>query len=452
MTKKDLLDGYVTYLTKNTSYTSRYIGDLKFSLENVPYDFLERILLNWTVRKSGVYEDSCNGSIYEECDKYTNLVCTYYHRKKHHRYYRVNHSSGRIKKSAGPAIDDYLDTVLSFLNNGELYYSLTIVNIITVLVERAVIHLNHMTVSTIKPTDPRYLRLSRTALLLFKEYLEMDKRFVQNAINPLATVSLYADITKDLFYRIDGAKALAREIGVDKFIQYAIDQCYFFEPDIVVGRAIKLAGDLTSGIVVDARSSENGAIQHPDPTGQMTFYDNSFTPPLSYPIDINNDNNSPVRDLIKNNNGYSVSEGAKSQFQNYRISHVWGRAFDPRFFTNLWNVVLVPAWANDLLDKPNPVEGSLESKLKSTIQRICEVLYFGGIKNWSSINIPQPSVINGGNDVVRPKSMANDVAPKINKENATKSKNAPKNPYLINIIKGKGSKTLGDIVKYPVYI
>ena len=125
---------------------------------------------------------------------------------------------------------------------------------------------------------------------------------------------------------------------------------------------------------------------------------------------------------------------AKTIFaQNYKISHLWGRAFDPRFFTNLWNVVLVPAWANDLLDKPNPIEGSLESRFKSSLMKICEVLYFGEFdsSNWASLKMEQPSIINDGIDIVRPMN---------------------KKEYLINVILNKGTESVGNIKKHPVFI
>lgn len=463
--------------------------------------------MNWDVRVNpsnpGLLEDSCDRINYVECDEQTQRVRTYYHYWRHHEFYRINHRSGVLPKNKNPKIDNFINTILEFINNGELLYALTVVDIVSVLVDRAIIHNSFIKATPCRvKTDWIYLRGSKNALSLFKEYLELDKRFVQNVINPSGTVSLYADITKELFYKIDGAKALAREIGVDNFIQYAIDQCYFFEPKIVNDRMNDICDCVKSILYLYARKSTSFFMnttvyninshgkygQIGDGLNYATFksHVNSenlsrivlglkeiivnsdtkhrlFTDPdptyniTNYPIILDTDGNQELRSIINvDYTGYTISSGKDSIFQNYRLSHIWGRAYDPRFFTNLWNVVLVPAWANDLLDKPNPVEGSLESKLKSTIQRICEVLYFGGIKNWSSINIPQPSVINGGNDVVRPKSMANGVALKniINKENATNNKNAPKNPlpYLINIIEDKGNKTLGDIVKYAVYI
>ena len=95
--------------------------------------------------------------------------------------------------------------------------------------------------------------------------------------------------------------------------------------------------------------------------------------------------------------------GEDSIFQNYIISHIWGRAFDPRYFTSLWNVVIIPAWANPLMDKIQPEEGSPASILQSTFMAICHKLYFEGypfpngtlkVDNWDGIKLQeQPSIL-----------------------------------------------------------
>lgn len=90
---------------------------------------------------------------------------------------------------------------------------------------------------------------------------------------------------------------------------------------------------------------------------------------------LDEDNNTLVRALINKKTGYKISGGAGSQFKNYNISHIWGEAYDPRCFTNLWNIVIVPAWANSLLDKNSDDEDSIEYKLKETFKKICVKLY-----------------------------------------------------------------------------
>lgn len=175
---------------------------------------------------------------------------------------------------------------------------------------------------------------------------------------------------------------------------------------------------------------------------------------VDYPIIIDNDGNAQVRSLITDATGYLVGAGKDNIFQNYRISHVWGRAFDPRYFTNLWNIVIVPSWANDLLDKPNAIKGSLESKLQSTIMKICELLYFNEncvkTEHVKELNMPgYPQVINEGDAISSTSEISIPVNTTTLKDTSAKDNTKP---YLINIIKGKGNKTLGDIVKYAVYI
>ena len=281
--------------------------------------------------------------------------------------------------------------------------------------------------------------------------------------------------------------SLAREIGVDNFIKYAIDQCYFFDPEVVRERMNEMISDYKNGFDLYAREStinvfnkttycqimdgsaktnakrkakqdyERGTKKlkplsnQKNPSKYALFSDNDPNNYINdYPIILDTDGNNELRSIINKMTGYTVAAGKGCIFQNYMISHIWGKAYDPRFFTNLWNVVLVPAWANDLLDKPSPDEGSLESRLKSTIMRICEVLYFNNL-SFGDIDINKPSIINDGDDVVRPQSKNTDVVkPKSIIEGF--STNSATTPYLINVIESNNNKTIGDVVKYGVFI
>ena len=490
MTEKELLKGYMAYIRKIPSIAGS-VSNYSPAIKKLPFDYIKIVMSKWEVKeKNGKYEEQIIGhsASKQSCDKRT--YCLW-------RYFKVNIEP--VVSIGNPY--DYLKTISDFIDHNDIVYALSIIDIISGIAELANRYKNEYNSQMRKSglpgnqivftnsTKADYFSKCRKALKLMLEWVELNKSFIQNVIPNTHLDSTRKKILKPLIYKIDGAKALAKEIGVDNFIQYAVDQCYFFEPDIVMQRMSEIVTDYTKGFNLYARKSENTSIQIPDgdsntnstrrntlnierasrgqsqikskvdkPLQFAKFNDVAPYAATDYPIVKDLDNNRALRDVIKDYTGYTVSEGKESIFQNYRLSHIWGRAYDPRFFTNLWNVVLVPAWANDLLDKPNPVEGSLESKLKSTIQRICEVLYFGLITNWSTINISQPDVINrdnnGNDDRVWPKTMVEGVAPKkvINKENATKIKNAPKNPYSIHIIEGKGSKSLGDIVKYEVYI
>jgi len=94
-----------------------------------------------------------------------------------------------------------------------------------------------------------------------------------------------------------------------------------------------------------------------------------------YRVDIDMDGNRAVRELITKETGVTVAQGKDSILQNTIISHVWGRAYDPRYFTSLWNIVLIPAWANSLMDKEDAPKGTLASKMRATYMTICTQLY-----------------------------------------------------------------------------
>ena len=103
--------------------------------------------------------------------------------------------------------------------------------------------------------------------------------------------------------------------------------------------------------------------------------------------------NARVCQLIKDRTGYALGATSdKKHFRNFIISHIWGHAIDPRYFTNLWNIAIVPAWANHLLDKDET--GTLGSAFKATIQKIIIDLYkLGDNKNydWKSIEMDAPT-------------------------------------------------------------
>ena len=69
------------------------------------------------------------------------------------------------------------------------------------------------------------------------------------------------------------------------------------------------------------------------------------------PVVIDKDGNYEVRKNIKRFSGAIVSQGGISNIRFAIISHIWGNAFNPLCFTNLWNIVIVPDYVNSILDK-----------------------------------------------------------------------------------------------------
>ena len=207
-------------------------------------------------------------------------------------------------------------------------------------------------------------------------------------------------ITKKDLHKIDGIEGLTSNLGVRNFVKLAVEESFFFCPEIIKNRHETLQDLFNKNELIPARKSikedENHSYSQRFVNGQWMFNESN----LSIPIEIDKDGNQNVRRIIKDYTGYSVCEGKDSIFQNYIISHIWGRAFDPRFFTSLWNIVLIPSWANSLMDKINPVPGTVESRLQNTFQAICKELYFKDISNWSTIKMQSQPPVNDSKDIL----------------------------------------------------
>lgn len=218
------------------------------------------------------------------------------------------------------------------------------------------------------------IKYKRQILTSLREYIanvEHDVRGTNPSLNDLRN-----RITKSALAKIDGSQALIQQIGKDNFIRYAIEQSYFFAPELVWERREEMIKAKEEGKALPARKTTKDDVGTYYQQGSV-FVDQGNR----YAITIDADGNKEVRALIKSLTGFTVCEGAESVFQNYTISHIWGRAFDPRYFTSLWNIVMVPTWANGLLDKNR---GALETKLKTAFMTICRDLYKLESSDWNA--------------------------------------------------------------------
>lgn len=278
---------------------------------------------------------------------------------------------------------DFIEAVDSLLKEGDYLYARTIVDGMSYIAEKIK-----------KAIGKNTFNNKCSALKRFRKYLETD-------LSGLKVAGTYNNntyrnaINKPMLAKIDGIVALANEIGEDKFIKWAIEQSYFFAPDIVAERMNKLIVDLDKTTPLPARKTtkndkdaEEGYF-HSEMGGNTYYIEGN----IKIPITLSKDGNDFVRSLISNETGFTVGAGKDTIFQNYIISHLWGRAYDPRYYTNFWNIVLVPAWANSLLDK-NGEEGILASKLKSTFMAISEKLYKAKRLNWNGLNMAEPNKPN----------------------------------------------------------
>ena len=271
---------------------------------------------------------------------------------------------------------DFIEAVDSLLKEGDYLYARTIVDGMSYIAENIK-----------KAIGKNTFNNKCSALKQFRKYLETDLSGLK--VKGTYNNNTYRNaINKPMLAKIDGIVALANEIGEDKFITWAIEQSYFFDPDIVAERMNKLIKDLENeNTPLPARKTtkkdkdaEEG-YSHSKMGGNTYYIEGN----IKIPVTLSKDGNDFVRSLISNGTGFTVGAGKDNIFQNYIISHLWGRAYDPRYYTNFWNIVLVPAWANSLLDK-NGEEGSLASKLKATFMAISKKLYMAKRENWDGLN------------------------------------------------------------------
>ena len=268
-------------------------------------------------------------------------------------------------------------------------------------------------------------------------YLNKYKIFVENICNGSISLStsgqnnnddtVLMSVRESINKSQDGMKSLEMHLGEEDFVKLAIESSYFFSPDLVVKRFEEIKEYICQQKVVDpafdkeqykvkflpARYSskedaEDGVHEPVVEEGKVYFKLQNAAQRLCviYQEGARGKNkecggntcgggngNARVCQLIKDRTGYDLGATTnKKHFRNFIISHIWGNAIDPRYFTNLWNIAIVPAWANHLLDKDET--GTLGSAFKATIQKIIIDLYKLDDNNnydWKLIEMDAPT-------------------------------------------------------------
>lgn len=299
----------------------------------------------------------------------------------------------------------------------------------------------------------KYRQFVETIVYGKKKLSKEDNEILNEIRNVLPSVR--DSINNSQNPKVDGMDSLIEYISTKQFIKLAIESSYFFSPKLVKERVDEIKDYINMHKKVDpafsagnykvkylpARYSEaNGGHERDESAGEVYFKLPNASQRLCviYQEGARGKNkecggntcgggngNARVCQLIKDRTGYDLGTTTnKKHFRNFIISHIWGHAIDPRYFTNLWNIVIVPAWANHLLDKDE--KGTLASTFKATIQKIITELYDFNNINWASIQMTPPSYNN---------------------------KEVISGRYQINIIDHKsGNAPLGKIWKKPVSI
>lgn len=284
---------------------------------------------------------------------------------------------------------DYLAMVEAFICNEDWLYALSIAEIILKYEELGVMY--HKANNTPR-TDKGYKGLvnSSSALRGLIFYLKSSQIWVDKTgwmpNSRLNLASIRSMIRKPDIHKIDGNECLINTTNLD-FIKLAIENSFFFDPTCAVARHADIVDCIAKSQELPARwSSEANAYNLPVTTKKQAVNTLGLIYKGRYPVVIDGNDNAQVKSQISQYTGYTVSGGVDSIFQNYKISHIWGNASDPRYFTNLWNIALIPAWANDLMDKDEyaPGASNLVILLKSTFKAICMKHY--GMKGKAAIN------------------------------------------------------------------
>ena len=273
----------------------------------------------------------------------------------------------------------------------------------------------------------KYRQFVETIVYGKKRLSKEDNAILNGIRNALSSVRI--SINNSQNPKVDGMDSLIEYIKEEKFVKLAIESSYFFSPDLVAERFEEIKEYICQQKVVDPAFKDKEVKYLParytskeDPTdaadgvhecdqtvGIVYFKLPNASQPLCITIYQEGargknkecgtntcgggNGNTRVCQLIKDRTGYDLGATTnKKHFRNFIISHIWGHAIDPRYFTNLWNIVIVPAWANHLLDKDE--EGTLASTFKATIQKIITELYYFDNLDWPSIQMTPPSYNN----------------------------------------------------------
>ena len=273
----------------------------------------------------------------------------------------------------------------------------------------------------------KYRQFVETIVYGKKRLSKEDNEIFNEFLNALPSVR--DSINKSQNPKVDGMDSLIEFIKEEKFVKLAIESSYFFSPELVKKRVDEIANYICKEEEVDPAFDKNdinikylparysskekedaddGVHEPVVEEGKVYFKLKNAAQRLCviYQEGARGKNtkcgantcgggngNARVCQLINDRTGYALGATSdKKHFRNFIISHIWGHAIDPRYFTNLWNIVIVPAWANHLLDKDE--EGTLASTFKATIQKIITELYDFNNIDWTSIQMTSPSYNN----------------------------------------------------------
>lgn len=394
--KRDILIDYQEWLSSQQNLSINTSSSYKSYLKNMPLSIMREALSN--IKESDEVDQA----------EFKKIV-------------RVNKIlEGLISENTGKS-EKFVNRVVGLVESGDMLYARTIVDAMCYAV--AEFKTLDAFVSILTDAEKKTLRDGSAALNKFRKYFveQLDYGYPSAVEASEEIRSIKTLISKEMLSKIDSFDGLILEFekerkGKSDFIRFAVEQSFFFSPEIVNDRMKKvvqlylkeerlkediLSGKLPQEELLYARKTTDTSKKHGDykkdeHTKRVTgcFVDKC----LNIPVEIDTDGNKEVRRLINEYTGYTIGTGKKSIFHNYIISHLWGQAYDPRYFTNFWNIAIIPAWVNSLLDKDVVDDDSLIRRLKDTFMNISKTLYGLSEKaeDWEKLHIEEPIVGSTG--------------------------------------------------------
>lgn len=233
--------------------------------------------------------------------------------------------------------------------------------------------------------------------------------------------SISTEDGKEASIQIDGMDILISNIGEEEFIKLAVESSYFFSKELCECRFEEIVNiwiyggedpmsknfeikylparyssksnydkNKDYGIQKHRKNPYRAVFRLKSKDKECVIFQDGYRGKKAYG---GGNNNTRVCQLIKNLTGYDLGAPLdRKSFKNFIISHIWGHATDPRFFTNFWNLAIVPAWANHLLDKDE--RGTLSAILKATFKRVMIDYYSLESYKWSDLDMEPPCIEN----------------------------------------------------------
>lgn len=181
---------------------------------------------------------------------------------------------------------------------------------------------------------------------------------------------------------IDGFQPIISRLGTkEQIIEFVLENTYFFDPELVKNQKESLKPPYyvrfsrkksyfykESGIEKESNSKDGRHLHK-----LLNLYIKRGDKNIDIVVD--RDNNEKVKNEIKDYTGQVVSKGKRSTMKNFVITHIWGNATEPEYFSYMWNYCITPSFAASLTDKEDPEEDTVEKLLQDTIKAIAQKLY-----------------------------------------------------------------------------